>query len=207
MEEPVKAWDQIYRREGKVFTEPHEDMPAIVQLLKAEGASNILDLGSGTGRHVVYLAKKGFSVYGLDNSSRGVAIAEKWLNEEELSAELRLQDMKEKLPYSDDFFDAVLSVQVIHHADVKTIKGIVREIGRVLKQGGFVFITVPKLRNQGREFRQIEPNTFVPLDGPERGLPHHYFTPKELKEFFVEFCIIDIHLDSSNHYCLSASKL
>jgi SAM-dependent methyltransferase len=207
LEKSVKAWDQIFGQEGKVFTEPHEDMAAIAQLLKEEGASKVLDLGSGTGRHVVYLAQRGFSVYGLDNSSHGVAITEKWLDEKGLSADLQLQDMTEKLPYSDDFFDAVISVQVIHHADVRTIKGIVGEMGRVIKKGGLIFITVPKLQNQGSRFRQIEPNTFVPMDGPERGLPHHYFTPDELKEFLVDFSIIDIHLDSQSHYCLSASKL
>ena len=82
LERSVKAWDQIFGQEGKVFTEPHEDMAAIAQLLKEAGASNILDLGSGTGRHVVYLARRGFSVYGLDNSSHGVAITKKWLDEE-----------------------------------------------------------------------------------------------------------------------------
>lgn len=207
MEKSVKAWDQIFRQEGRVFTEPHEDMAGIAQLLKERGASTILDLGSGTGRHVVFLTKKGFQVFGLDNSPQGIDIAEKWLGEEGLSADLRLQDMTERLPFEDDFFDAVVSVQVIHHADVATIKGIIKEMERVLKQGGFVFITVPKLQNQGREFRQIEPNTFVPLDGPERGVPHHYFTPEELKELLANFSITDVHLDTINHYCLSAFKL
>jgi cyclopropane fatty-acyl-phospholipid synthase-like methyltransferase len=207
MEESVQVWDQIFGQKGRVFTEPHEDMDAVAQLLKEEGARNILDLGSGTGRHVVYLAKRGFSVYGLDVSSHGVTRTEEWLSEEGLAADVRLYDMTEKLPFAGDFFDAVISVQVVHHADVKTIKGIVREIERVIKKGGFVFITVPKLRNQASTFRQIEPNTYVPLDGPERGLPHHYFTPEELKEFFAGFRTIDIHLDSFGHFCLSAFKL
>ena len=115
--------------------------------------------------------------------------------------------MAEQLPYEDKFFDAIISVQVIHHADSATIREIVQELTRVLKGGGFLFVTVPKLKNQGEHFEQVEPNTFIPLDGPEKGLPHHYFSPEELREVFGDFDVADIHLDTVNHYCLSAVKL
>jgi 2-polyprenyl-3-methyl-5-hydroxy-6-metoxy-1,4-benzoquinol methylase len=200
----TNAWNEIFRQQGRVFTEPHEDIRSIVQLLKDRGAKTILDLGSGTGRHVVYLARSGFSVSGLDNSREGLHITRCWLADEGLDADLQMQSMTEKLPYRDDFFDAVISVQVIHHAEIATIKRIVAELRRALKPGGFLFVSVPKLRNQARAFEQIEPNTFIPLDGPEKGLPHHYFTPEELREVFGGFDIADIHLDTVSHYCLSA---
>ncbi len=202
----LQAWDEIFQREGKVFEQPHPDVPQVAQLLKERGSQRVLDLGCGSGRHVVYLARSGFAVYGLDNSPQGLALTQKWLDEEGLSADLQLGDMAARWPYEDSFFDAVISVQVIHHALAATIKKIIQEIERVLKKGGFIFISVPKLRNQGREFEQIELNTFVPLDGPEKGLPHHIFTPEELREFFGNFNVSDIHLDNVNHYCLSAYK-
>jgi len=202
----VNAWNEIFRQQGRVFAEPHQDMPRIVQLLKERGARAILDLGSGTGRHVVYLARSGFSVFGLDNSPEAMRLTRQWLADEGLEADLQRQSMAEKLPYEDAFFDAVVSVQVIHHADKATIEKVVREISRVLKRGGLLFVTVPKLMNQGGRFEQVEPGTFIPLDGLERGLPHHYFTPDELRELFVEFDIIDLHLDAFDHYCLSAFK-
>jgi SAM-dependent methyltransferase len=133
-------------------------------------------------------------------------MARQWLLEEGLTADLRIQDITRKLPYEAEFFDALISIQVIHHATVATIQKIIREIERVLKREGFIFITVPKLKNQGKEFEEIEPNTFIPKDGREKGLPHHYFTPEELRGFFENFHITDIHLDRINHYCLSAFK-
>ena len=48
---------------------------------------NNLDLGSGTGTHVVYLVQSGFSVFGLDNSPEGIAITRRWLAEEGLEKE------------------------------------------------------------------------------------------------------------------------
>jgi cyclopropane fatty-acyl-phospholipid synthase-like methyltransferase len=207
MQQSTKVWDEIFKNKGKVFAEPHENIPDVCQELKIRKANNVLDLGCGSGRHIVYLAKNGFSVFGLDNSPEGLAIANKWLNEEGVSADLQLHDMIAPLPYETDFFDAVISVQVIHHGKMATIRKVIKEIERVLKKGGYIFITVPKLQNQGKNFQQIEANTFIPLDGPEKGLPHHYFTPKELKELFENFEVKDIHLDDTQHYCLSGVRL
>jgi SAM-dependent methyltransferase len=206
------AWNHIFKQQGKVFREPHEDVSGVVALLRQRGARTILDLGCGTGRHVVYLARNGFSVFGLDNSPEGVRLTHQWLEEEGLDAELQRRSMTEKLPYEDEFFDAVISVQVIHHADIATIREIVRDVTRVLKSGGLLFLTVPQLRggrpysSWGTSFEQVEPHTFVPLDGPEQGLLHHYFTPKELREVLGGFDIADIDVDSASHYCVLAFK-
>jgi SAM-dependent methyltransferase len=206
------AWNEIFKQQGKVFREPHEDVPGVLELLRQRGASNILDLGCGTGRHVVYLARSGFSVFGLDNSPEGLRVTRQWLEEEGLDAGLRLQSMTEKLPYEDGFFDAVISVQVIHHTDIATIREIVQEIARVLKSGGLLFVTVPQLKDGrpysswGASFEQVEAHTFLPLDGPERGLLHHYFTPQELQDVFRSFDIADMHVDSVNHHCVLAFK-
>ena len=145
-------------------------------------------------------------MFGLDNSPEAIELSRKWLTAEGLHANLQLQSMYDKLPFADASFDAVISVQAMHHADIQTIKQSVKEITRILKPGGFLFVTVPKLVNQARNYRQIEPNTLVPLDGPEKGLPHHYFTPQEMREVFAAFDVTDIHVDDTNHYCLWAFK-
>jgi len=158
-----------------------------------------LDLDCGSDNHIVCLSRNKFSVFELDNSPEGLKITRQWLREEGLESDLRLQTMTEKLPHENGFFDAVMSVQMIRHADISTIKGIVKEVNRVLNKNGFLFITVPNIRYQGTTFRQIEPNTFILLDSPEKGPPHHYFTPKELKEVFGDFEIVDAHLDTWDH--------
>ena len=201
------VWEEVFQNAGRVFNDPHPDMPGIVRLLKDRGASRVLDLGFGTGRHVVYFAKNGFSVYGLDNSPTGLDMTAQWLEREHLSADLLLQDMREEFPWCESVFDAVISVQVLHHADIATIRRIIREIERVMKMGGFVFVTVPHLKNQASEYREIEPGTLVPLDGREKGLLHHYFTPEELRDCFRGFEVLDTHVDQVDHYCLKGFKL
>jgi ubiquinone/menaquinone biosynthesis C-methylase UbiE len=115
--------------------------------------------------------------------------------------------MTDPLPYEDAFFEAIISTQVIHHGRLATIKAVVAEIERVLKPGGLVFITVPAAKNQAKTFEEIEPHTFIPLDGPEKGLPHYYFTPETLRLVFENFEILDIHVDQVAHYCLAGIKV
>jgi SAM-dependent methyltransferase len=206
MVSPCSAWDEIFRQQGRVFTEPHADLPGLALRLKSEGATRILDLGCGTGRHTLFLAARGFSVAGLDNSPQAIAATQSWLDEQGLTADLHLGSMAEPLPFEDRCFDAAICIQVIHHARLGTIRVVVRELARVLREGALLFVTVPRLRNQAQAFEEIEPRTFVPLDGPEQGLPHHIFTLEELREVFAAFVIEDIHVDAIDHHCLTAIK-
>ncbi len=206
MPQSTNAWNEIFKERGKVFDEPHPEVHGIVKVLKDRGARNILDLGSGTGRHTVYLVRNGFTVYGLDNSPEGTNVTRQWLADEGLTADLRLRSITEKLPYEDAFFDGVISVQVINHFDSATIRKIVQEITRVISKDGLLFIVVATSRSMAKTWEKVEPNTFMPLDGAEKGLIHHFFTEEELREVFGGFDIVDIHLDTGKRYCMTAFK-
>ncbi|MBN1696335.1 MAG: class I SAM-dependent methyltransferase [Spirochaetales bacterium] len=202
----TNIWNDIFKKYGKFFINPHEDMHKIVPILKERAHKRILDLGCGTGRHIIYLAKRGFNVFGLDNSPKALSVASRWVKDEGVEAVFTSGDMKDPLPFENNFLDAVISIQVIHHAGITTIKSIIREIKRVLRRDGLLFITVPKYKNQAAKFKMIEPRTFIPLDGEEKGLPHHYFTPDELHILLYGFYISDIHMDTQKHYCVTAFK-
>lgn len=204
----ANPWNEIFRRKGKVFVQPHEAMPHIVRFLKRQAATRVLDLGCGNGRHMVYLARHGFQVFGLDSSPEALALTRDWLAEEGLAADMRLQSMTEPLPYPTESFDAVISIQVIHHAALATIREIVGEVGRVLKRQGFVCVTVstPKAKPRWRHAIETEPGTYLPLEGREHGLLHHQFTLDELRELFAAFDVLDVRRDATHHLCLSAVK-
>lgn len=206
MSQATNPWNEIFKERGRVFLDPHEDIPKIAAMLEERGAKRLLDLGSGTGRHVVFFARRGMTVWGLDNSPEGLRATRAWLADEGLKATLVDQSMLDPLPFEDEFFDAVISVQVIHHARLATIRSVVREVQRVLKPGGLLFVTVPQIRNQATEFEEIEPNTYIPLNGSEKGLAHHYFTPEELTEVFAGVEVTTIRVDSVRHYSLEGWK-
>ncbi|RDE10865.1 MAG: hypothetical protein C4K48_12730 [Candidatus Thorarchaeota archaeon] len=208
----MPTWDSIFREQGYLFVDPHPDMARIAVLFKEHGVKRVLDLGCGTGRHLVYLSRLDFQMDGLDSSSHALALSNRWLDEEGLSASLREHLIERPFPYPDGMFDALISIQVIHHNLLKDIVFTVSEIERVLKPGAFVFITVPTLglkrenHEEDWQLRQVEDGTYIPMGGRESGIPHHYFTENELREVFGSFEILEIFLDSTGHRCLLGSK-
>ncbi len=203
-------WDDIFSEKGKVFTDPHPDMEKISKLFEEKGVKRILDIGSGTGRHLIYFSKKGFEVYGMDTSQKGISIAKQWLVEENLKAEIILHKMEQKFPYEDNFFDAVIAIQVIHHNKMKDIVITVNEIERVLRKEGIIFITFPrKSDGSGREdwkLMKIEKNTYIPQAGQEKGLPHHFFTLEEIHDVFSSFNLLEIYNDRKRHRAILGIK-
>ena len=205
----MDSWNSIFKEKGKVFTKPHRDMKGIADLLKEKNAKRILDLGCGTGRHLVFFAGLGFEVHGLDAAPDGIEIAKKWLAENKLNYKLSIHRMEERFPYDDSFFDAVISIQVIHHNNIKKIKFTIREIKRVLKPDGLIFITVPIAKfskNKPSGLQKIEKGTYLPLSGPEKGLPHHFFTEREIYKVFKGFNIEKIYLDKTKHRAILGFK-
>ncbi len=199
-------WERIYK-EGIFYKKPHPEIKKVVDLFYKNQTNRILDLGCGAGRNLIYLADKGFELYGLDSSSTGLRYTINRLNEKKLSARLALHDMV-SLPYVGEYFDAVISIQVIHHNIVKDIEATVREITRVLKYKGLVWITIPVSKNEpSTKQKEIEPGTFIPLNGPEKGLEHHYFKEKEIPLLFSKFSVIDLHIDQTKHFSFLARKV
>jgi len=202
----MEGWEEVYKKEGKVFEETHPAMSWLMILFKERGVKRVLDLGSGSGRHTVLLAENKFQVHGIDVSPTGVKITKQTLAEEGLKADVRVADIYERLPYPDGFFDAIISIQTLHHNTLENIKKLVVEMERILSRGGYIFITVPSKMNQADEFRMIEERTYIPLDGREKDLPHHFFTKEEIVQLFSDFEIEEIYVDQIEHYAFRGIK-
>lgn len=202
----LEAWDEIYKRDGRVFQTPHEMMPELLEHLEKAGAERILDIGCGSGRHTVFLSEKGYQAACLDSSSEAVRLCEKWLAEKNITADVRLGNFLENLPYEDGYFDAVIAVQSIHHAEIENIRKLVGEIKRVLRPGGLIFVTVPSAPDPRVSYNAIAPFTLVPQTGTEKGLVHYYFMPVTLLGTFSDFKVINLKLDATAHYCLTGLR-
>lgn len=197
-------WEHIFRNTGKVFLKPQEDMHKLAKFLKKEKVKRILDLGCGSGRHTVLLSGAGFDVYATDISEEGLKLTKRWLNDLKLKAKLKKSSCYKKFPFKDNFFDAVISTQVIHHNYIDKIRFCISEIERVLKPNGILFVTVSfsKYKRRATKFKNPEPRLYIPLDGEEKGLPHYIYTEKELLKDFNHFKVLDFHKDKGAHYCL-----
>jgi len=215
-----KQWDKIFRQYGKVFTKPQEDIPKIVKLFKEKGVKRILDLGCGSGRHTVYLAKRSFDVYGFDIANEGIKITKNWLKKENLKAHLKICDIYKKLPYKDNFFDAIMSVQTLHHGRIGEIRKLIKEMERILKPKGLIFVTVRRAlevkgwkknkivihrwkgwKKKKVKYKVIGSRIYVPIEGGEKGLIHFSFNKELIKREFKNFRVFDTWT-KYGHYCL-----
>lgn len=201
-------WELIFQEGGYQYPEPRPQVVRFTEALKARGLTDVLDLGCGRGRHVVHMAAQGLRVSGLDNAPTALKLTRQGLETERLRADLLLADMRQPLPFANDSFDAVLSTQVIHHALLATVLRTAHEIQRIVRRGGMVLVSVParKAIQEDAPHEEIEPNTFVPLGGPEMGLPHHLFAPDEFRGIFPQFEALDLQVFDERIIALMAHK-
>jgi tellurite methyltransferase len=114
------------------------------QLLKGrfDGCHKVLDVGCGGGRNIVYFLQNGFEVYGIDPNPN--ALAETRALAETLAPANSVGSFTccpaEDLPFTDAFFDLVISSAVLHFAqDSNHFDAMLRSMWRVLKPGGYLF--------------------------------------------------------------------
>jgi ubiquinone/menaquinone biosynthesis C-methylase UbiE len=210
----MPTWNELFDNEEYIWHNPHEKVIEMVRLLKDRKRPRILDLGCGAGRHLVYLAKEGFRVDGMDFSERGLLYASEWLLREGVGATLTRADMTE-LPYANNCFDALISIHVIFHNLVTQLRQSLREIYRVLRPGGMALLTFQSTRSYrfGRG-TQLEPRTFIPDIGGDAGVPHHYMDLAEIGKELDQFCVWNVNLSEdlnegsakSSHWEIIAEK-
>lgn len=209
----TQNWDAIYQQHAAYFTQPpHEDMPAVASTFRERGVKNVLDVGCGTGRHVLYLARLGFTVCGMDSSAEAIRAARKTTKAAGLSARLTVGSMFERLPYPDASFHAVVCTKALNHGLIESIRGATAEMERVLRPGGLVFIVVTKSRKalpskkQERYCIIIADRTLIPKTGREIGVIHFQFNKAILLREFEHFRVLRFRVDSAYNYSMVAEK-
>lgn len=93
------------------------------------------------------------------------------------------------------------------------VKHVISEVSRITKRQGYFYAQAPTLEKtfeyerRGAKASWIEPGTQVPMEGPEKGIPHHSFRKQELFELLDDFDleIKEIH-EREGHYNLPAIK-
>lgn len=99
-------------------------------------ALKILDAGCGTGLLMKKLEKFG-KVWGVDISPEAIKFTK------QRGIKNVIQSSVEKLPFQENFFDLVVSVDVLYHQQVESDLHALKEFYRVLKPDGFLIVKVP----------------------------------------------------------------
>jgi len=113
----------------------------------------ILDYGCGSGNNSVFFMQKGYSVFGVDVAPSFKKLVAKNLelnniNRSNLDNFSLIDPDTTSLPFPDNYFDLVLSNQVLYYLPTEQhLKKVCIEIKRILRPGGFVFFTMMGKRN------------------------------------------------------------
>jgi len=194
------------------YKRPAPLVAEILPTLKRCKVRNVLDLGCGTGRHCIFMAKNGFNILGLDASESALRIASQWVREERLANVALVQGSMTDIPSGDGCFDAVISISVMHHALKRDISKSMAEIYRILKKGGIFFANLVSIHDpRYGTGQEVEENTFrFPEAFEEKRFEelHHFFTKREASELLASFAKADVELlkDKPNYWKVTAMK-
>ena len=106
-------WEKRYQKEGHIWgEEPSMCARTIADRLHGTG-KNVIDVGCGYGRDLIYLAKQGFQVTGVDISETGLSLGKEWACKEGVEAIFCFRKEMKFDTYK-GCCDAVISNRVMH---------------------------------------------------------------------------------------------
>lgn len=135
----MNIWEKQYRQKGlKSQREyPNESMIAFVKG-NCKPGDKILELGCGSGANIWFLGREGYRAYGIDYSKTGIEYCKAMLDKWGSKAKLSVGDIK-KLPYENNYFDAIVDIVCIQHLTFSEHLGCLKEVYRCLKRRGKYF--------------------------------------------------------------------
>ena len=131
-------WNEYFRLYdilNKVY--PYQDLLKSVMAEMDLGRERCLDAGAGTGNLAVLIAKTGAEVVGLDSSEFGLEIFKKKL----LVSKAVLHDLEHPIPFPNNSFDYICSINTLFAIDSVHREKICREFYRLLKPKGKLIMT------------------------------------------------------------------
>jgi ubiquinone/menaquinone biosynthesis C-methylase UbiE len=119
----------------------------VLEYLPSVDGRRVLEIACGRGGFSRLLGERGASVCGADFSASAVAIAKERLRSyPTLNGNVSyVQADAQALPFEDNSFDVVISCETIEH--VPDPRAALREMYRVAKPGGSLFLTTPNYFN------------------------------------------------------------
>ncbi len=178
MENQQKLWE-------KIASEWHEHKQIPAQrteefLRKQKG--NVLDLGSGSGRHLMKISKG--KMFLVDFSQEMLNLAEKKAKGQKIPLETK-QGQLFNIPYRNNFFDALICISALHCVKGKSKREkSIKEMFRVLKPGAKAYIGVWNV-NSKRFSRKKKKGKELMIGWTDKGKRYYYlYDEKEIHQEF-----------------------
>ena len=161
-QEGYAIWAASYDSEKNALIVVEESH--VNSLLDTLPITTALDVGTGTGRYALKLARRGATVTAIDQSPEMLALAQNAACAEGLTIDFQLASLDNDLPFASDRFDFLICTLMLCH--VPNLVHAIQEFYRVLQPGGHLLITAfhPEAIERGWRtmFRRPEAIYFLP---------------------------------------------
>ena len=173
VKETIKTWDNIFiqREWGK-----YPPIPLVRFIAKNfysfqnRKKIKILEIGSGPGPNLWYMAREGFTVFGIDGSERACRLAIERLKKENLQSNIgsiMVGDYHEQLNLlEDNFFDAIIDVESLCCNPFKRAISIIKTCFDKLKPAGKMLSITFADGTYGLDGNEADYHALLPKIGP-----------------------------------------
>ena len=127
---------------------------------KFDQSKKILVVGAGTGEEMAQLFRMGCQLYGIEPDESALQILKLRAKMNQLDGSGLKKAVAEKIPFNDNYFDLVYCWQVLEH--VQNVEQSIKEMVRVTKSNGYIFIGTPDYRQIAEPHYKIYLPLFLP---------------------------------------------
>jgi SAM-dependent methyltransferase len=134
------VWEKIFKERDRWGKYPPLELVRFIAgnyyAIPDRRSVRILEIGCGPGGGPAwYIAREGFSFFGIDASATALEKARQRFRAENLCGEFQL-GLLDRLPYRDGYFDCVVDVAALQCNSEADTRDILRDVLRVLQPGG-----------------------------------------------------------------------
>lgn len=206
MSDFAKEWDESYQRYENTLFFPSE---AVVRFVNKhirrrigvnaytrdfEVPPSVLEIGSGSGRHLVFLAQAGFRPTGVELSTVACQQARAFLKHEGVNPDAYeiINASATELPVADGSFDYAVSAATLDSMPSARARAVVTEVYRALKPGALFFADL--IGDDALRPGEVDiDGDQIVTERHERGTVQSYFNLAKIDRIFEGFEIKEIH--------------
>ena len=126
---------------------PHSIIAPVVKLIPDYIQSGkVLDIGTGSGAHALFLAQRGFDVTALDSDKNKLVTLEKVAEEREIKIKTEHADIR-TYKFTEDY-DIILSTMTLHFLENSEVADVISMMKSHTNHGGLNVISVHTTKNE-----------------------------------------------------------
>ncbi|NRA88351.1 MAG: class I SAM-dependent methyltransferase [Rhizobiales bacterium] len=160
----------------------------------------ILELGCGAGANLWYIAREGFTVYGIDGSPTAAQRTQKKLVENGLIGQIGVIEFGDYYDlladYDDGYFDAIIDLESLYCNPFDRTKEIVQLAFDKLKSGGAMFSQTFAEGTYGLDGENVDYHAVIPAEGPMSGKGFSRYTSEsDIEKLYKLDCNIITNIE------------